>query len=146
MKDFTPKQSILIVAAGAGFLLLAIYLFSPLFATASRTKADTTQLEETELAMALNQYLLVFHQFPTNDNAFVAKSLTGDNGQQVTFLNLGPTSTNQNGQLIDIWSTPYKFTFHSTNSFTITSAGEDRTFGDGDDVLFNSASNSLPTP
>jgi hypothetical protein len=76
----------------------------------------------------------------------LTKNLIGDNPQQLMFLNLVETSTNKDGQLVDIWSTPYKFTFNSTNSFTITSAGENRAFGDTDDVVFDSLTNSLGTP
>ena len=146
MKDYTLKQSIMIVVAGGGLLLVGIYLFSPWFAGMGRTKAETTRLEEEELAKAISRYATVFQQFPTNDTTGLVKAMTGDNPQQLTFLDLGTTSTNQNGQLIDIWSTPYKFAFNSTNSFIITSAGENRTFGDTDDVVFNSATNTLPPP
>jgi hypothetical protein len=103
-------------------------------------------LEEAELARALNHYETVFQQFPTNNNAALVKQMTGENPQQLLFINLSATSTNQDGQLIDIWNTPYKFMFNSTNSFTITSAGENRTFGDTDDVIFNSVSNKVAQP
>lgn len=144
MKDYTLKQSLMIVAAGGGLLLVGIYLFSPWFAGLGRTRAETTQLEEEELAKAISHYATVFQQFPTNDNAALVKTMIGDNPQQLMFLNLGTTSTNQSGELVDVWSMPYKFTFISTNSFTIISAGENKTFGDTDDVIFNSASNALP--
>ena len=146
MKDYPLKQSLMIVAAGGGLLLIGIYLFSPFFAGTARSKAETTQLEEVELAKALIHYATVFQQFPTNDNAGVVKALSGVNPQQLTFLNLGESSTNKDGQLIDVWSTPYKFTFDSTNRFVITSAGDDRTFGNTDDVVFDSSRNALPKP
>jgi hypothetical protein len=146
MKDYNIKQSLIIVAVGCGLLLIGLYLFSPWFGGPARNKTQTTQLEEAELAKAISHYQALFQQFPTNDNAGLVKSMTGDNTKQLTFLNLGTTSTNEAGQLIDIWSTPYKFAFNSTNSFTITSAGENHTFGDADDVVFNSASNTLPAP
>jgi hypothetical protein len=146
MKDYTVKQSLMIVAAGCGLLLVFLYLFTPLFSTAARSKADTTRLEEAELANAIARYALVFQQYPTNDNAGLTKTLTGDNPQQLLFLDLVAASTNQNGQLVDIWSTPYKFAFNSTNSFTITSAGENRAFSDTDDIVFDSRSNTLAKP
>ena len=146
MKEFTPKQSILIVAGGCSLLLLCLYLFTPLFSAASRSKSDTTRLEEAEMANAITRYATVFQHFPSDNNAALTKNLTGDNPQQVIFLNLVETSTNKEGQLVDIWSTPYKFTFNSTNSFTIISAGENRAFGDTDDVVFDSRTNALGTP
>src|SRR5215469_5581079 len=109
MKDYTLKQSIMIVAAGCGLLLVGLVIFGPWFGNAGRNKTETTQLEEAELARALNHYETVFQQFPTNNNAVLVKQMTGENPQQLLFLSLGTTSTNQDGQLIDIWNTPYKF-------------------------------------
>jgi hypothetical protein len=146
MKEFTAKQSLIIVAVGCGLLLLCLYLFTPLFGVAGRSKADTTRLEEAEMANAIARYATVFQRFPADNNAALTKNLIGDNPQQVMFLNLVQTSTNKDGQLVDIWSTPYKFAFNSTNSFTITSAGENRTFGDTDDLVFDSRTNSLGAP
>jgi hypothetical protein len=146
MKDYTVKQSLIIVAAGCCLLVIALYLFTPLFSVAQRSKADTTRLEEAELANAISRYAEEFQKFPTNDNAGLTKTLTGDNPQQLLFLNLVASSTNQDGRLVDLWSTPYKFTFVSTNRFTITSAGDNRMFGDTDDIVFDSISNSLDKP
>jgi hypothetical protein len=146
MKDYTVKQSLMIVAGGGALLVLCLYLFTPLFGAAGRTKSDTTRLEEAEMANAIASYATTFHRFPADNNAALTKNLIGDNPQQLMFLNLVETSTNKDGQLVDIWSTPYKFTFNSTNSFTITSAGGNRAFGDTDDVVFDSRTNSLGTP
>ena len=146
MKDYTVKQSLMIVAGGCVLLLICLYLFTPLFSAAGRTKSDTTRLEEEELAKAIARYATVFQKFPADNNAALTKNLTGDNPQQLMFLNLVETSTNKDGQLVDIWSTPYKFAFVSTNRFTITSAGDNRTFGDTDDIVFDTSSNTLPNP
>jgi hypothetical protein len=146
MKDYTVKQSLTIVAVVCGLLLICLYLFTPLFRAAERTKADTTRLEESALANAIDQYAIVFQKYPAGDNAALTKNLTGDNPQQLTLLTLARSSTNQDGQLVDIWSTPYKFAFFSTNRFTITSAGDNRAFGDTNDIVFDSASNALANP
>src|SRR6185312_10421532 len=143
MKDYTLKQSIMIVAGGCGLVLVAIYLFAPFFGSAASSKTVTTRNEEQQLADAITQYSVVFHKYPANDNAALTRNLTGDNPQQLTLLNLSEASTNKDGQMIDIWGSPYKFAFKSTNSFTITSAGENRTFGDTDDVVFDSVTNNL---
>ncbi len=145
MKDYTVKQSLIILAAGCGLLLIYLYLFTPLF-TGARGKAETTRLEETALANAIAQYAVVFHKYPADDNAALTKNLTGGNSQQLTLLVLVESSTNQNGQLIDIWGTPYKFTFISTNKFSIISAGDNRAFGDSDDIIFDSRTNKLEIP
>jgi len=146
MKDYTLKQSIMIVVGGCGLVLVGIYLFAPFFSGPARGSATTTRSEEAQLANAIAQYAVVFKTFPTNDNATLTSNLTGNNPQQLRLINLSETSTNKDGQMVDIWGTPYKFAFNSTNSFVITSAGENRTFGDADDLVFNSATNTLPPP
>jgi hypothetical protein len=146
MKDYTLKQSLMIVAGGCGLVLVGLYLFVPFFGNSARGPVDTTRNEEAQLANAIAQYAVVFHNYPTNDNAGLTGNLTGDNPQQLRLINLSESSTNEAGEMVDLWGTPYKFTFHSTNSFMITSAGENRTFGDADDVVFNSATNTLPPP
>jgi len=146
MKDYTVKQSLMIVVGGCGLVLVGIYLFAPFFGGSTGGAASTTQKEEAQLANAIAQYNVVFKKYPSSDNAGLARNLTGDNPQQLRLINLSESSTNKDGQMVDIWSTPYKFTFNSTNSFIITSAGENRTFGDADDVVFNSATNTLPPP
>lgn len=145
MKEFSLKQSIMIVAGGCGLLLVFIFLLGP-FLGAAPSKVTTTRSEEEQLGNAITQYAVVFKQYPTNDNAGLTKNLTGDNPQQLALITLSESSTNKDGQMVDVWGTPYKFTFNSTNSFSITSAGENRTFGDTDDVVFNSASNNSSKP
>jgi len=146
MKDYTVKQSLMIVAGGCGLLLVVLYLCAPFLSGSSHSPVTTTRNEEAQLANAIAQYAVVFHNFPANNNAGLTKNLTGDNPQQLALINLAESSTNKDGQMVDIWGTPYKFTFNSTNSFIITSAGANRTFGDVDDIVFNSATNTLPPP
>jgi hypothetical protein len=146
MKDYTLKQSIMIVAGGCGLLLVCIFLLGPFLNGSKAGKVTTTQNEEEQLGNAISQYTTVFQKVPTNDNAGLTRNLTGDNPQQMILLTLAESSTNKDGQMIDVWGTPYKFTFNSTKSFVITSAGENRTFGDTDDVVFNSVSNKLSQP
>lgn len=98
------------------------------------------------MADAIASYATVFQSYPTGENAAVIKALAGENPQHVKFLNLETNSTNRDGQLVDLWNTPYKISFNSTNSFTIVSAGENRLFGDADDIVFDSSSNSPVKP
>lgn len=51
------------------------------------------------------------------------------------FLNISPRSTNNAGQFVDPWGTPYDIVFESTNRVTIKSAGKDKVFSDKDDVV-----------
>jgi hypothetical protein len=146
MRDYPLKQSIMIVAGGCGLVLVGIYIFSALKGGSMGGKVGTTRNEEEQLGAAIAQYAVVFKNYPTNDNAGLTKNLTGDNPQQLRLINLSASSTNAAGQMVDVWGTPYQFAFQSTNSFSITSAGENLTFGDADDVVFNSISNKLSAP
>jgi hypothetical protein len=146
MKDYTIKQSLMIVAGGCGLLLVGLYLFAPFLSGSGHNPAATTRNEEAQLANAIAQYAVVFQNYPASNNAELTRNLTGDNSKQVRLINLSESSTNKDGQMVDIWGTPYKFTFNSTNSFVITSAGENHTFGDTDDIVFNSVTNTLPPP
>jgi hypothetical protein len=146
VKDYTLKQSAVIIAISGALLCAGFYLFAPFFAGGGRSPDRVTRLEEAELAKSIDHYAAAFEQYPAGENAAVMKALAGDNPQQVQFLNLGANSTNQYGQFVDLWNTPYKISFNSTNSFTITSAGENRMFGDKDDIVFDSSSNNPAKP
>ena len=146
VKDYNLKQSVIIVVAGCAFLWVCLYLLTPFLVGNGRGKTATTHLEERQLADAIASYAAMFQSYPTGENATVIKTLAGENPQHVKFLNLETDSTNKDGQLVDLWNTPYKINFDSTNSFTITSAGENHIFGDGDDIVFNSSTNSSEKP
>jgi hypothetical protein len=54
--------------------------------------------------------------------------------------------TNENGELLDVWQTPYQIEIISQTNFIVHSAGRDQKFGDADDIIFNSASNNFVKP
>jgi len=54
--------------------------------------------------------------------------------------------TNENGELLDVWQTPYQIAVVSRTNFIIHSAGRDQKFGDADDIIFNSVSNDFVKP
>ncbi len=57
---------------------------------------------------------------------------------KIHFLYVG-TPLERDGQFRDPWETPYRITFESTNRITIRSAGENRLFGDKDDLELSEA-------
>jgi hypothetical protein len=142
VKDYNHKQSILIVAAGCILLGALLYFTIPFLTSGGIDKVSLTRAEEKELAGAIANYAIVFHGYPVGENATVTKALMGTNPQQLKFLNVGGDAI-KDGQFVDRWDTPYKVNFSSTNSFIIISAGENRSFGDTDDVIFDST--NLPT-
>lgn len=53
---------------------------------------------------------------------------------------------NSQGELLDVWHTPYQIKIEAQTNFIVRSAGPDKRFGDADDIIFNSASNGFVKP
>jgi hypothetical protein len=88
------------------------------------------------IASALCQYETVFSEFPKGDNVTIFQALLGSNGQKHCFLE--PGRTNNLGELLDPWKTPYKIEIVTDTKFVIQSAGEDQQFGTKDDYILDS--------
>jgi hypothetical protein len=54
--------------------------------------------------------------------------------------------TNRQGELVDVWGTPYQVKVESPSKFVIRSAGADGQFGDADDIIYDSAKNGFVNP
>jgi hypothetical protein len=54
--------------------------------------------------------------------------------------------TNAQGEILDLWNTPYKIEIVGQINFIVRSAGPNKKFGDADDVVFNSISNDFAKP
>jgi len=147
MKEYNLKQSIVIVFVGLALLWVCLYCFVfPFLVGGGPGRVPRARLDESQLGAGMEEYKSVFGNYPTGENASVVRALGGDNPKKLLLLNLGVNSTNKNGELIDPWKTPYKIVFDGTNCFTIFSAGPNQTFGDKDDIVFNSVSNNLVMP
>ncbi len=48
--------------------------------------------------------------------------------------------------MVDPWEMPYQVEFSQLTNFIVRSAGKDKILGDGDDIIFNSASNNFVKP
>ena len=99
-----------------------------------------------KLQAEIKNYQYEFGSYPTGDCAQVFKKLFGDNSKKIEFLRPQNTFTNQAGEFLDPWGTPFAINFLSTNSFVISSAGKDKIFGTKDDIIFNSVSNDFVKP
>jgi hypothetical protein len=147
MKEYNLKQSVVIVIVGLALLWVCLYCFVfPFLAGGGPGKVPRTHLDERQLGAGIEEYKSIFGNYPTGENASVIRALVGDNPKKLRLFNLGINSTNKNGELLDPWKTPYKIVFDGTNCFTIFSAGINRTFGDKDDIIFNSVSNDFVKP
>jgi hypothetical protein len=148
MKEYNLKQSIVIVFVGLALLWVCLYCFVfPFLVGGGPAKVPRARSDESQLGAGIKEYKSVFGNYPTGKNANVVRALAGNNPKKLLLFYLGVNSTNINGELIDPWKTPYKIVFDVTNNcFTIFSAGPNQTFGDKDDIIFNSVSNDFVKP
>jgi len=104
--------------------------------------------DERQLYLSIENYKQAFGSYPTGENASIVRALAvaGDNPQKLRLFYLSINSTNESGEFIDPWKTPYKIVFDGTNRVKIYSAGIDRIFGNADDIIFNSVSNDFVKP
>jgi type II secretory pathway pseudopilin PulG len=133
-----------LVALAIITLLVAMLL--PAETGLPRNKNVRCKVVLRRLQAEINNYQNEFGSYPTGDCAQVLKKLFGDNPKKIEFLRPPNTFTNQIGEFLDPWGTPYAINFLSTNSFVISSAGKDKIFGDKDDIIFNSVSNDFVKP
>ena len=85
------------------------------------------------------------------DQAMKVDGLTNINGQFILATLFADSNqslfrTNVSGEVSDIWQIPYRIELVAPTNFIIRSAGKDKTFGDSDDIIFNSVSNDFVKP
>jgi hypothetical protein len=97
------------------------------------------QIEMRSLLGALRHYEADYDKYPSGDSPEILQALLGSNPRMIVLLTIPPRSTNNAGQFVDPWGTPYEIAFESTNHVTIRSAGNNRTFGDKDDVTMSTS-------
>ena len=95
------------------------------------------EVDITNIAAALSQYKTLCNQMPQGDNAAVFRALMSSNSAGYIFLEA--RRTNELGEMLDPWKTPYKFEFNDNDKANpvIRSAGEDQKFSTEDDLVFD---------
>ena len=96
-------------------------------------------------AEALKQFGIKYGRLPVGDNASIIRNLSGTNSDESIFMALLP-ETNSAGEIFDAWKAPFKIEIVAKTNFIIRSSGKDKIFGDADDIIFNSVSNSFVKP
>ena len=104
------------------------------------------RMDLMDIKNALDGYQSKYGCYPTGNELEVVKILRGDNQQRYQFLNIKPNRLNPDKKYADPWGTPFAINFPSTNSVVLSSAGRDKTWGDKDDIIFNSISNGFVNP
>jgi hypothetical protein len=94
------------------------------------------QLQISYFGYSLKTYESTYGSYPDGGPAVILKKLSGDNPQNIKFLNVPSNSVSSAGEFLDPWGTPYSITL--TNGVFIVSAGKDKKFGSKDDLVFDS--------
>jgi hypothetical protein len=85
--------------------------------------------------VTIRQYASAFGENPVGTNPEITASLQGNNPKQINFLRPDGNRVNSNGELVDVWGTPYFFHQISGHEMEIRSAGPDRVMYTGDDLV-----------
>jgi hypothetical protein len=121
-------------------VMLSIFLDNQERVSYSRAKILNTRNDVKQIASVLKQREMETGNLTNIDNSFIFHALFGTNDFRFGYR------TNFQGEVLDIWETPYKIEFFQQTNFIIRSAGKDKIFGDADDIIFNSASNDFVKP
>ena len=128
-----------------GFLLVCFLLMlvasQLLPAGTSKTKAMIirTRTEERIMSTLLEDQAMKVDGLTNINGQFILATLFADSNQSLF-------RTNVSGEVSDIWQIPYRIELVAPTNFIIRSAGKDKTFGDSDDIIFNSVSNDFVKP
>jgi hypothetical protein len=96
-----------------------------------------TQTIINGLHNACENYRKEYGSYPSGSNPKIAWVLAGNNPHNTLFMALSPHEINGNGEAIDAWGTPIKFSFPKDgHPGSISSAGPERRFGAPDNIEF----------
>jgi hypothetical protein len=99
-----------------------------------------THLYERQMAVLLQEEAQGAGGLTNITDEFICRACTATNA--ILFI----VHTNDSGELLDFWQTPFQITLIGPTNFTIRSAGPDKHFGDRDDIVFNTVSNGFVNP
>jgi hypothetical protein len=96
------------------------------------------------LILGLQQYKEFTGAYPVGNNVSITRAMMGKNDKKVLILSIRQTDLNDKGEIVDPWSTPFRFYF-SGDEVLIRSAGPNRVWEDDDvadsDDLYRSTLN-----
>jgi hypothetical protein len=84
---------------------------------------------------SIRQYAATFGENPIGNNMEITQALQGANPKQINFVKEDGNRVNSNGELVDVWGTPYFFHQISGHEMEIRSAGPDRVMYTADDLV-----------
>ena len=95
--------------------------------------APETALEN--MRTVVRQYGSMFAGNPVGTNPEITQALQGENPKHINFLKADGNRVNSQGELVDVWGTPYFFHQISGTEMEIRSAGPDHVMYTGDDLV-----------
>ena len=129
------------------FLVTAFFILSALNNPVRKPAPNSIcRLQLSSIKAAMDGYESKYKTHPTGSLAQIIKILCGDNPQKYEFLDVHILKFNSQEECLDPWGTPLAINFSSTNSFVISSAGQDKIWSTKDDIIFNSVSNDFVRP
>jgi len=144
-------KRILILLLALLFVLLAIAMILPFFAkTKGGPKDAAIYYASHDVSALASAFKIRNESIPTNDTIHILTNelyfSCGFTFSTRLTTNLFFKSINSQGELLDVWQTPYQIKILAQTNFIIRSAGKDKIFGDADDIIFNSVSNDFAKP
>jgi type II secretory pathway pseudopilin PulG len=122
-------------------LLLASLSYSRLSSFKDRSRIKLAIVEMATMKSAIEGYRDTLGEVPMGNNASILQLLSGGNSDgrnptKIVFLSFGENKTNESGEFLDPWRTPYQIQILGTNDIKLKSAGKNRAFGDKDDLVW----------
>jgi hypothetical protein len=112
---------------GAFVCFLFCGLVDVLYFDRGISKSGYTHLWIPIVSSSLKAYLTEYGEMPTGTNAEIMAKLMGRNPRKIVFCDLkGPNRLNKNGELIDLWGTPYRFDTSDPKNPRVWSCGPNR--------------------
>ncbi len=116
--------------AGWIFLIFAILLVGALlFPTIDERKPHELFAARTQInnvVVALRLYRVEYGESLTGENAYLTRTLHGQNLRGIVFLASKKESINRSGEMIDFWGTPLRFDISDPKNPRVWSCGKDR--------------------
>ena len=121
------------------FFACAVGLLAPATGGKKRAQIVITRFETKKIAAALYERAAT-GSLSNIDNEFILHAVFGTNAQRIAYR------SNTNGGINDMWEIPYRIVISGRTNFCILSAGPDKTFGDKDDIVFDSVRSDFLKP
>jgi hypothetical protein len=120
------------------WLLAAILTFiTAIFPYNSRPRHPQmlmVKMKMARLELAAKAYFAEYGSYPSGDNQAIVRTLQSDNPRRIVFVELSARDLNKQGEVVDLWGTPFQFSF-ARGQPQIRSAGPDGLFNTDDDFL-----------